>query len=573
MNTKIRRLAIGLLVCYLALFVQLNILQVGKQEELTEDPRNDRQTTREFNRPRGPILAADGTVLARSVPVTDPDDHFKYQREYPQGALFGNITGYYSYVYGSTQLERQVGDVLTGSTSEQQLQALTNILGGSDPTGSVVTTLQPDVQQLAADLLGNRDGSIIVMDPATGAIIAMYSSPTYDPNQVADHDINSVNAVLDFLNANPGKPLLANTYQERYMPGSAFKVITTGIALSNGITTLDRPFAVETEYVPPQTTDPIGNYGGSSCGGSMIEVFFRSCNTPFARMAIELGPEKMVNGTKAWGIGEKLPIDLPGAVASSFGDVEDFTDSLPLLAIGGFGQGNDVMVPLHMAMVAATVANGGKMMAPHVIDATLYHDGSVLRRTEPEVWKTPISPEVAAQLSILMTGVVNEGTGRTMQLANGIQAAGKTGTAQLNSTGEPQRSHAWIIGFAPVEAPKYAIAVMLKGTTDEISASTGGKLCGPIAKQILDYLFARDAAAAVTTTTEPIGAATTLPGTPSATTVPGAPTTTRPATTTPPATTSPAATSPVTTAAPVTLPPTTLPPTPTTAPPASGAPP
>ncbi len=570
MNTKIRRLAIGLIVCYLALFVQLNVLQVGKQEELTEDPRNDRQTTREFNRPRGQILAADGTVLAQSVPVTDPDDSFKYQREYPQGALFGNITGYYSYVYGATQLERSMSDVLTGNTSEQQLRALTDILGGSDPTGSVVTTLQPDVQQMAADLIGNRDGSVIVMDPATGAIVAMYSSPTYDPNQVADHDIDAVNAVLDFLNANPGKPLLANTYQERYMPGSAFKVITTGIALSNGITTLDRPFAVESEYLPPQTTDPITNYDGSSCGGSMIEVFFRSCNTPFARMAIELGPEKMVNGTRAWGIGEELPIDLPGAVASSFGDVDDFTDSLPLLAIGGFGQGNDVMVPLHMAMVAATVANGGKMMAPHVIDATLYHDGSVLNRTEPEVWRTPVSPDVAAQLSILMTGVVNEGTGRTMQLANGVQAAGKTGTAQLNSAGEPERSHAWIIGFAPVEAPRYAIAVMLKGTTDEISASTGGKLCGPIAKQILDYLFARDAAAAVTTTL-PTDVATTVPGTPSVTTAPAAPTTTRP--TTPSATTSPVPAAPATTVAPVTLPPTTLPPVPTTSPPTSGAPP
>lgn len=573
MNAKIRRLAVGLLVCYIALFVQLNVLQVGKEKQLSEDPRNDRQTTREFNRPRGEIVAADGTVLARSVPVTDPDDDFKYQREYPQGALFGNITGYYSFVYGATQLERSVGDVLTGTTSEQQLKAITDILGGSDPTGSVVTTLQPDVQQLAADLLGNRDGSVVVMDPATGAIIAMYSYPTYDPNQVSDHDIDSVNAVLDFLNANPGKPLLANTYQERYMPGSAFKVITTGIALSNGITDMNRPFAVESEYLPPQTSDPITNYDGSSCGGSMIEVFYRSCNTPFARMAIELGPEKMVNGTKAWGIGEELPIDLPGAVASSFGEVENFTDSLPLLAIGGFGQGNDVMVPLHMAMVAATVANGGKMMVPHVIDATLYHDGSVLDRTEPDVWKTPISTDVASQLSILMTGVVNQGTGRTMQLENGIQAAAKTGTAQLNSAGEPERSHAWIIGFAPVEAPRYAIAVMLKGTTDEISASTGGKLAGPIAKQILDYLFVRDAAAGVTTTTSPIEPATTVATGPVTTPAP-ATATTRPSG--PASTVSPGTSAPGTTSAPITLPPTTLPPSPPTtaaAPTASGAPP
>jgi peptidoglycan glycosyltransferase len=169
-------------------------------------------------------------------------------------------------------------------------------------------------------------------------------------------------------------------------------------------------------------------------------------------------------------------------------------------------------VPMHMAMVAATVANGGKMMAPQVVDVTRFHDGSVLERSEPQVWKTPISPTTAATLNSLMVGVVNQGTGRQMQLAGGIQAAAKTGTAQLNATGEPQRSHAWIIGFAPAEAPRYAIAVMLKGTNDEISAGTGGKLAGPIAKQILDYLFATEATAAATTPTDPA----TVPPTPAA---------------------------------------------------------
>jgi peptidoglycan glycosyltransferase len=147
-----------------------------------------------------------------------------------------------------------------------------------------------------------------------------------------------------------------------------------------------------------------------------------------------------------------------------------------------------------MAMVASTVANGGRMMAPYVIEATRFHDGSVLEQTDPRVWKTPISPSTAETLKGLMVNVVNLGTARSMQLENGIQAAAKTGTAQLNATGEPQRSHAWIIGFAPADAPKYAVAVMLKGTTDEISASTGGRVAGPIAKQILDYLFTTDAA-------------------------------------------------------------------------------
>ena len=494
MNSKIRRLSLSLMVCFLALFVQLNILQVGKKEALTEDPRNDRQTIRDFNRPRGEIVTSDGIVVARSVAAIDPGDEFKFQRDYPTGNLFSNITGYYTFNYGSTQIEKTQSSVLAGTTSEQRLQAIGDLLGGGSPTGSVVLTLRSDVQQVAKDALGEREGSVVVMEPSTGRVLAMYSFPNFDPNQVAVHDTALAADVLAFLNNYPGKPLLANAYQERYMPGSAFKVITTSIAFENGITSLDRQFPVETEYVPPQTNDPIQNYGGSACGGSMVEVFYRSCNIPFAQMAIELGAERMVAGTKAWGIGEKLPIDLPGAVASSFGEVADFTDQQPLLAIGGFGQANDVMVPLHMAMVASTVANGGRMMKPYVVEATRFHDGSVIDQTDPEVWKTPISPATAATLNALMINVVNEGTGRTMQLANGIQAAAKTGTAQLNSAGEPQRSHAWIIGFAPAEAPRYAVAVVLKGTNDEISASTGGKLAGPIAKQVFDHLFATETA-------------------------------------------------------------------------------
>lgn len=489
MNKQIRRLAVALLVCYLALFVQLNVLAVGRQQELNADPRNNRQTERDFNRPRGSILAADGTVLARSVP-TLPGDEFKYQREYPTGDLFGNVTGYYTFSFGSTQLERTQNDVLMGDTEVQKLRAIGGLFSGNDSTGSVVLTMRPDVQRVAADALGTREGSVVVMDPHSGAVIAMISNPRFDPALVAVHDSKTAEAVLTFLNAVPGKPLLANAYQERYMPGSAFKVITTSVAFENGVTSLDRVFPDSKQYIPPQTTNPIGNYGGTLCGGTMVVVFYRSCNIPFAQLAVELGPQRMVDGTKKWGIGEKVPIDLPGAAASSFGEVGDFTDQLPLLAIGGFGQGSTTMVPLHMAMIASTIANGGVMVKPHVVDATLDHNGGVLTRTTPTVWKTPISATTADTLTGLMIGVVNQGTGKAMQLDGGIQAAAKTGTAQLNTTG-PERSNAWIIGFAPAVDPQYAVAVVLKGgPNDEVSASTGGKLAGPIAKTVLDYLFA-----------------------------------------------------------------------------------
>ncbi|MBI4884606.1 MAG: penicillin-binding protein 2 [Actinobacteria bacterium] len=492
MNSRIRKLTAALLALYLVVFVALNTIQVARKEALDANPFNNRQTIRDFNRLRGPIVTADGVVIAQSV-ATPEGSEFDYQREYPLAEIFSNVTGYYTYSFGSTQLERMHNDVLMGDTAAQKVAS---VFGGGDNTGSVVVTLRADLQQVAADALGEREGSVVVMDPATGAILAMVSFPRFNANQVADHDTEAAENVLAFYNSLDSKPLLANAYQERYMPGSAFKVITTGIAFENGVTSLDRDWPDEKEWLPPQTIDPITNYGGSTCGGSMTEVFYRSCNIPFAQMAVELGPERMVAGVRAWGIGEELPIDLPAPAASNFeysgSEPIDFAQNLPLLAIGGFGQANDTMVPLHMCMVAATVANGGRMMAPYVLDSTVEHNGRILHRTQPSTWKTPISPTTAATISDLMVEVVNRGTGKPMQLNNGVQAAAKTGTAQLNAAGEPQRSHAWIIGFAPAEAPRYAIAVVLKGTNDEISAGTGGRLAGPIAKTILDYLFSTE---------------------------------------------------------------------------------
>ncbi|MFM7252297.1 MAG: peptidoglycan D,D-transpeptidase FtsI family protein [Ilumatobacteraceae bacterium] len=488
MNRQLRRLAAGLIVLYLAVFGMLNRAQVFEKEALDTHPDNNRQDIRDFNRPRGQIVTADGVVVAQSEALEGYE--FDYLRSYPLGDLFGNVTGYYTYGFGSTQIEKRFSEVLMGDTAAQKITGVLN----DDNSGNVVLTLRADVQRVAAEALGNREGSVVVMDPATGAVIAMVSTPRIDPNLIADPDAEAAQAALEAYGSAAGKPLLANAYQERYMPGSAFKVITTGIALERGAAGLDTTWPVEQAWVPPQTDDPIENYGGRECGGAMAEVFWRSCNIPFAKMAVTLGPDDMVAGAREWGVGERIPFDLPAPASSNFefagDDPIDFAQNLPLLAIAGFGQANDAMTPLHMCMVASTVANGGRMMSPFAVARTTSHDGLVLDETEPQLWRTPISPLTASILNQLMQGVVNNGTGTPMQLAGGVQAAAKTGTAQLNGPGEPERSHAWIIGFAPASAPRYAIAVMLKGTTDEISAGTGGRLAGPIAKVILDYLMA-----------------------------------------------------------------------------------
>jgi peptidoglycan glycosyltransferase len=490
-NRQIRQLALGLMACYVVLFVALNYWQVGRKQELDARFDNTRQVLREFNKPRGPIVTSDGIVAAVSYP-TAPGEPYDYRREYPTGDLLADITGYFTFAFGSTQVEKAYGDVLTGSTAEQQVRGLGDLLtGGTGTTGTVELAVRHDAQEVAKFLLGGRTGSVTVIEPTTGAIRAMYSNPTYDPNTFVNADFEVAQQIITDLQTAPGNPLLAQAYQERYMPGSTFKVITTGIALENGGVGLDTQFPNEREWVPPQTNDPIQNYNGSVCGGDLATVFARSCNIPFAKIATLLGPDAMVAGTEAWGIGEPLPIDLPRPAASTFGNTENLDQELPLLAIRGFGQSEVQMVPLHMAMVAGTVANGGRMMAPYAVQATYDNDGRVLDRTTPSVWKTPISAATADIERQLMIGVAERGTASCcIALEGGIPVAAKTGTAQLGDPSNPGLSHAWIVAFAPADDPQYAVSVVLTNaqSTPDV-AVTGGRLAGPIAKGMLDFLL------------------------------------------------------------------------------------
>jgi peptidoglycan glycosyltransferase len=492
-NRQIRQLAVGLMACYVVLFATLNYWQVAQEEELNANVENTRAVRREFNRARGPIVTADGVVAAISLPTTDPDADFERQREYPTGDLLSNVTGYFTLSFGSTQAERQYGDVLTGQTTEQQIRALGDLLSSEvDNSGSVQLTLRHDLQQVAKFALGSRTGSVVVIELETGAVRAMYSNPTYDPNSFVNLPFDEAQAQIVALQEAPGNPLVSGAFQQRFMPGSTFKVITTGIGLEAGVIDRNTEFVRESEWVPPQTTDPIQNYRGSVCGGDLPEVFRRSCNIPFAQTAINLGPDRMVAGVEDWGLGEELPIDLPRAAASTFGDTENLDQELPLLGIRGFGQNDDQMVPLHMAMVAGTVANGGQMMEPYVVEATYDNDGRVLDRTDPEVWKTPITPQTATLLTEFMTGVAEGpgGTAQSVKLADGVRFAAKTGTAELGVVDNPDLVHAWMIAFAPLEAPKYAIAVVLTDlTSSQADAATGGRVAGPVVKTVLDFLL------------------------------------------------------------------------------------
>ena len=490
MNQRIRHLTVALIVLFAVLFVQLTTWQVVRRDGLVADARNNRVSLREFDARRGSIVTADGVVIAATERIDQAvnTSRFEYQRVYPKGELFAHITGHYTLGFGRTQIERTHNDVLVGKTPQQQLEGAGNLFSNADTSGSVVTTIDSRIQQMAKDALGEREGSVVVVNPTTGAVLAMYSNPSYDPNLVASHNGNSVNSVMTELQADTRKPLLANAYQERYMPGSTMKIATTAIGLETGLLTLERIFPNERQWLPPNTTKPIRNYGQRECGGDTTEVFRRSCNIPFAQLAVEIGPSVMVNGMNRFGFDERVPFDLPRSVASTFGGVaKDFDNSLALLAIHGFGQGGVQVTPLHMAMIASSVANGGRMMKPFVVQQTRTQSGAPISTTSPSVWKTPMSPTTASTLTALMKEVVTSGTASCcLKLNNGVAAAAKTGTAQLNPEGEPERSHAWITAFAPADAPQVAIAVFIKGVNDEVSASTGGRLAGPVASKVLN---------------------------------------------------------------------------------------
>jgi peptidoglycan glycosyltransferase len=485
MNRQIRRLAAFLMVCYVLLFSQLNVLQVFRADEYNDDPRNNRQVVRDFTRPRGSILTADGAVAAESIPV---DDRYELLRTYPNGPLLAAVTGYFSFKYGTDGIERQYNDVLAGQTDGQKIEGWTNLLSDEVNTGDVLLTVRADIQRVAREALGDREGSVVALDPRTGAVLALWSYPSFDPNGIATHDFEAARVYKEALDADPAKPLLVNAYRERYMPGSTFKIVTTAGSLEAGVTSPETVYPVERSWTPPGTTRPIRNFGNLPCGGDLLNVFRLSCNVPFAQMGVDMGPERMVATAERFGYNAAPPIDLPRPAKSFFPPVEAFAFDTPKLAQVSFGQNDVQSTPLETALEAAAVANNGVIMAPYVVAETRDRDGDVLSRATPTAWKQAMEPETAAWLRSAMVEVARNGTARCcMQLASGAQAAAKTGTAQLGT--DPPASHAWITTFAPAENPRVVVTVFVKATP-EVTAGTGGTVAGPVAKRVLDAVLA-----------------------------------------------------------------------------------
>lgn len=519
MNRMIRRLSVVLLAMYLVLFVQLNNIQLFGAKRLKTNPDNNRSVLAALSKPRGPVVTADGVVVARSEQVPGSD---KRRRVYPTADLFAHVVGYFSQNFGADGVERTYNKELAGETTDLKFQGLSDLFTTRDTTGTVGLTLRNDVQTVARDQLAGRRGSVVALDPRTGEILAMYSNPSYDPNPVASLDPGVATPAKKALDADPTKPLLARTYREIFFPGSTFKVVTASAGLQSGRVTTDAPdFPRQKGYLLPLTTTTLSNFDAATCGGTLFEVLRVSCNSAFAQMgAEEIGPEPMVERAQAFGFNSTPPIDLPAAAASQFptdygpkrmtvdqyrarlngqpaptttarvspDSVVYIHDDSAKLAQVSIGQSDLRASPLQMALVAGAIANKGVIMKPHVVRDVRASDGTVVDKVQVAPWRTAITPEVAQTMHDAMLDVVANGTASRLAV-EGFEVGGKTGTAQLGTT--PPRSHAWIIGFAgePGQAPRVAVAVLVEGQEGS-SEQTGGRVAAPIAQAVLQAALA-----------------------------------------------------------------------------------
>ena len=495
MNRQIRQVAFLVLVMFSALALSVTSVQglarpaiwepLSANGALTSDARNSRTVSREFGTDRGPILLAGGTTIASTQKSDDGQGSQNYQRVYANGPLYAPVTGYFSPAFASmTGMEKEGNSVLNGddpSLFSSRIKTL--VTGGSQKGGAVELTINPEFQQAAYEALGNREGAVVALDPSTGAILAMVSSPSYDPNQFASHDANAVTEISTTLSEDSSRPLDNRAIAgNRYPPGSTFKIITTAAALRTGKITPDQEVDAPDTITLPGTSHSLENYGGESCGGertSFSHAFAESCNTPFAQLAMDVGDEELAKEAKNWGFDSKLSIPLR-VTPSTYPDNETQAQT----AKAGIGQESVRATPLMMAMVAATVANKGEQMTPYLVSRTLDPDLNEVSTTSKKVARNPIDSSTAETLTSLMQETVANGTGTSAQVS-GVKVAGKTGTAETGTDSGPTT---WFVGFAgsDIDKPSIALAVVLDGNDKTEDGATGGKVAGPVAAEVIE---------------------------------------------------------------------------------------
>lgn len=492
MERQIRRLGLAMLVLFLLLFAQINYLQVFAADRLEDNPANaKRLLIAEYEVDRGAILASDGRTVLASSRRSSGD--LRYQRQYAQGPRYAHVTGFYSFVFGRSELEQSFNDYLAGEAAELLPQTLTDLVLGRDKQGAtIVTTIVPAIQEAAEAAAAAEEGDVAIaaIDPATGDVLALVAEPTYDPNLLASQDPELVRETWDDLNADPEKPLVSRASDELFPPGSTFKIVTASAALAGGFgpdSVWDNP----PELDLPLTTETLENFGGSHCNGgsatiTLAQALQQSCNVTFGEIGLELGAERLAEQARLYGFraddGEDvIPFDIPWE-SGVFPAAETFEQREPAVAISAIGQQDVRTNVLHMALVAGSIGNGGVMMEPRLVTEVRDPSGRVIAELDPEEFSRPLSEANAALLTQMMVAVVEAGTGTNARI-DGVEVAGKTGTAQHGDGAAP---HAWFVSFAPAQAPQVAVAVIVLDGGSLSSEATGGQLAAPIARQVIE---------------------------------------------------------------------------------------
>jgi peptidoglycan glycosyltransferase len=483
-NTALRRLSTVVVIMFLALLAGTTWVQFGQASALNNDSRNVRTLYREYGKPRGPIIVA-GQPVAQSTPVDDP---FGFQRSYTQPELYSTVTGFYSVVNGGTQLERAMNDVLTGTADSLFWTRVQQLITGAQPQGSSIElTLDPAAQQAAVDALGGQQGAVVAIEPSTGKILAMVSTPGFDPNALATHDTTAASAAYQQLVAAEGDPLINKTTRENYPPGSTFKLVTAAAALESGSYTPESVLSAPDLYTLPGTRTTLPNFGGSSCGAdeqtTLADALRISCNTAFASLGADRGDDAIRDQAERFGF-DSSDLTVPMSVASSTYPADPNAAQTALTAIG---QESVRSTPIQMAMVASAIANGGALMSPYLVQTVRTADLDVVSEAEPSKLSDAVSGSTAQQLTDMMVEVVQSGSGTSAQIS-GVRVAGKTGTAQTGVEGESP--HAWFTGFAPADDPQVAVAVIVENGGDVGSEATGGRVAAPIARAVMQAVMA-----------------------------------------------------------------------------------
>jgi peptidoglycan glycosyltransferase len=473
MNAPIARLFVVFVVLFGVLVGFTSRWTVFEADALRDNPKNRRELLEEQKIRRGVIRAGDGTVLARSL--KQPDD--SYVRTYPTDRLFSHAVGYSFVRQGRAGLERYYDDDLSGRKGE--LGSLIDRLSGSEQDGdNLVTSLDPGAQRVALQQLNGRKGAVVALDPRTGAIRVMASVPGYDPNTVKDQQ------EFTALNRDKDAPLLNRNTQAGYPPGSTFKVVTAIAAIDSGRYTPDS--RINGRNGKRISGVPLNNDAGESFGDiTLTEALTHSVNTVFGEVGEKVGKATMKKYMDRLGFGRPVEVDLPRDERAASGERQRghiIPATRGAVDVGRMAIGQDklTVTPLQMAMVAASVANGGKLMKPHLGNRIVDRDGRTVDRIEPEEMSEVMSPETASQVGAMMDQVVKEGTGTAAAL-EGIDVAGKTGTAEVDH-GCPNQL--WFIAFAPAQDPRVAIAV-----TVECGTGFGGTVAAPIAKAVMQELL------------------------------------------------------------------------------------